>query len=51
MQKIVKLMSSLCLALLATPVLADGWNVAETAHFRIYSQGPSAELSRRAAML
>lgn len=44
-------LAGLSLALLATPALADPWNVAETAHFRIYSQGPTAELSRRAAML
>jgi tetratricopeptide (TPR) repeat protein len=51
MQNFTKFILALCLALLAAPVLADGWNVAETAHFRIYSKGPSAELSRRAAML
>lgn len=51
MHDIRTLILALALALLATPGRAQQWNVAETAHFRIYSKGPPAELSRRAAML
>lgn len=51
MQKMVKFVVGLWLALMVQPAAADGWNVAETAHFRVYSNGSAATLAKRAAVL
>lgn len=51
MHKIVKMLVGLTLALLALPVAADTWTVAETEHFRVYSKGSSVVLTQRAAVL
>jgi tetratricopeptide (TPR) repeat protein len=50
MQKMRKI-TALCLALLSAPTLAGQWHVAETQHFRIYSEGSTEALAEQAAVL